>query len=138
MAGTVLTTFKELQAEWYAKLAASGFIDIERELDDARGYKRPFKDDLCKENYYRAVGHALQQCYGHLHARLMSDRQRIMVYVLERHSDGASTSSICLELQELGLRPHRLSTIKSWIKQFVAATGVRYHSPEELKKLSKW
>jgi hypothetical protein len=125
--------FKALQDEWYAKLAASGFDDIENPSGSI--CRREFREDLAKENYYRAVGHAIHSNYGHLHGRLMSPRQRIMMYVLDRHSDGASTRSICLELQAQGLRPNRRNTLNAWIKQFVHAVGLRFYAPEAMKNL---
>ena len=55
------------------------------------------------------------------------------MYVLERHSDGASTRSICLELQAQGLRPSRRNTLNAWIKQFCHASGLRFYAPEAMK-----
>jgi hypothetical protein len=129
------STLKELQREWYQKLADSGFVDIEAKLDDRGGFQRPFREDLARSNYYTAVGHALEQSYGHLHGRLLSHRQRILMYSLERHAQGVSTRSICIELQELGLKPNRRNTINAWIKQFVHAIGLRYYSPEDMRNL---
>lgn len=126
-------SFKALQAEWYDKLEASGFVDIEARSGESAVCRRPFREDLAGENYYRDVGHALHSSYGHLHSRLLSDRQRIMMYVLDRHSDGASTRSICLELQALGLRPNRRNTVNAWIKQFCHAVGLRFYTTEAMK-----
>lgn len=130
-----VVSFKELQREWYRKLADSGFVDIEAKLDDRGGFQRQFKEDLARSNYYTAVGHALEQSYGHMHGRLLSHRQRIMMYVLDRHAEGISTRGICLELQELGLKPNRRNTLNAWIKQFVHACGLRYYEADEMKNL---
>lgn len=56
--------FKALQARWYAKLAKSGFVDIEREdgtlIDrEQERYAKEMPQDVAKarEAYYRAAEH---------------------------------------------------------------------------------
>lgn len=138
--------FKELQREWYAKLAASGFVDVEADVDKIHLRNHNFYDDdksagyaanndspLAKVDYYMAVSHAIQNAYGHLHARLVSDRQRVMMYVLDRHAEGISTREICSELKASGMVPCRRNTITNWIKQFVHSVGIRHYEEREMK-----
>lgn len=136
-------SFKDLQREWYAKLADSGFVDIELspypgkwpvQITDDTDLRMVLENDL-RFDYFNGVKRAVYELYGSLHHRLLTHRQRIMLYVLERHADGASTRRICAELSSSGLSPNRRNTINAWIKQFVYAAGIRYYSPEEMRNL---
>lgn len=144
------TRFKDLQREWYSKLAASGFVDIEakswdRDSSDAlwssRAYRSKVADigvgpvALAVESYFGGLSLAIDNEYADMHPRLMSPRKRIMLEVLKMHAAGISTRSICRELQRSGLRPNRRNTINAWIKQFVSAVGLRHYTPEAMRNL---
>lgn len=130
--------FKKLQDEWYAKLADSGFNDIEKfvggewvldiKYSDAaicRNMPDPFIREL-QEEYYRTLNHTLQN-------ENVVFKKEIHRYILTRHSEGAKAKTISEELEEMGQYAHR-HTIRFIVRRYESAWGIKNYRPTQLNK----
>lgn len=101
------SSFKALEAEWKAKLASSGFEDIESDESTLKQYassdfaKRP-EYDQSKEEYYRLAGHFLHE-YHFRDSRGSTWQWKKQVW--ELHAEGKSIREIIKLLDPEGKEP---------------------------------
>ena len=125
--------FKELQEEWYRKLADAGFKDIERFKGDelilvgraADCYK--FTTNLTrpiKEEYYRWISQEAND-------EETVYRNEADKHILTRYSEGAKVKVIVKELKMMGMPRHRHS-IRFIIRRYEMEWGLREYNDRML------
>lgn len=126
--------FKELQAEWYAKLKVSGFQDAEVLIDGEpllrQGADHPYRYSeptarVCKEAYFRILSEYVRQ------APFRNKTDRI---ILVLRAEGAKIQQICDTLAFLGRGRYR-GTIRYTIRKYEMQWGIRRYSPKELNQV---
>lgn len=124
---------RKLQEEWYDKLAAHGFEDIEKikgdELVLIQTAASPYRNEdefsrKMKEEYFRRLAQAVH----HENVVFKNDVHR---YILLRRAEGAQIKTIRSELISQGLYRCRRS-IRCIIRRYEMIWGIRDYEPNEL------
>ncbi len=125
--------FKDLQAEWYSRLKATGFEDAEEMVGDDMRLKQTAEhvyrglDELRitnKEAYYAFVSQKVQETV------FQSDVDRL---ILVRHAEGRRIKHICEELVDMGKGRCR-ETIRFKIRIYQMKWGIRKFTPKQLNQ----
>jgi hypothetical protein len=130
---------KKLKDEWDAKLRASGFVDIEKEVNGkliiaekdfshgvmAELYRRPAEVvRSASEEYYRRLS---QHCEAEKEFEDDSDK-----LIMELTSNGHSIKEISDELKKKGLRKHNRDTIRYIRRRYEHKWQIRQHKPHQM------
>lgn len=122
--------FKALQQAWYQRLQAGGFQDAEELIGDdlvlRQSASHVYRDDdplrHSKEEYYCIVAQKVQE------TQFPNDIDR---FILTRHAEGKKQIHICRELEQIGVRRHKV-TIKFKIRIYEMQWGLRTYTPRQL------
>ena len=132
--------FRELQRQWYQRLAAEGFQDIERLVNGEPELKQTAlcaADSEDRETYYRL----LRQ-----HVSKAKFESEIEATIMDFHAEGATIKEICQSLQSLSpRRPPRFraptrrnrNTVRYIIRRWEAEWGLRDWDQKALG-LDRW
>jgi hypothetical protein len=120
--------FKQLQTEWYRKLADSGFRDVER---SGRVGPSPTTSEeiLIRETYYSRLNEAIYD-------EQTEFRNEIDKHILTRHAEGAAINTIVNELREFGT-PRQRKAIRFIIRKYVMNWGIRSFTRKQLNLKDK-
>ena len=127
--------FKSLQLEWYGRLKASGFNDIEKFsggeliLAQSANYAVKTLDALTRymrSEYFTSLGHAANN-------EQTLWRNEIDKYILIRYCEGARIKDIVNELIALKT-PRNRKSVRIIIRRYEMAWGFRVYPPNLLNK----
>jgi hypothetical protein len=120
--------FVALQAEWYARLAASGFEDVEL---------GPPLDPRFRHDKPRAVLAAIAD-EGSVYSRFIAENLQRTSFrngadeiIMRMRADGAKIREICEHLAEAGT-PRRRQAVRYRIRIYEMKWGLRSYSPRQL------
>lgn len=127
--------FKDLQAEWYARAAASGFVDIEDEknLEQKDFFKQRIRDPA---QVRTKMQRDIRREYYLLLAQYIAEKapefdDSIDYFVMHKFSVGFTNAQIVKALAELGKTRHR-KTVMYIRRKYEDRWGIRKWKPEEL------
>ena len=126
--------FEKLRAQWYEKLAQSGFKDREDLIDGELKLQEeaPFIRYKCMPPHIKA---AKGEYYQVINNRVNDDetkfRNETDRYVMMRHSEGAQIKQITDELNILSAERDR-KTIRIMIRRYEMAWGLKSYTRKEL------
>lgn len=105
--------FRELEKEWYLKLAGEKFPDIEKEINGEGGLKQR------ASNCYRGASLTEVETRARYYELLaqgvhneLEFRDGVEKYVMEQRSMGITITQIAVQLKQLGERCHRETVAK--------------------------
>lgn len=133
--------FKALQKDWYKRLEASGFRDVEkivgddmrlREFNPMRSRDPKHADNKnkrklareMKELYYRLIYHHVQEA---IFPTFVDE------LIMTWHADGRRIKDICAELEKFGEKRCRV-TVRITIRRYEMAWGMREYTPKQLNR----
>lgn len=128
------SAFKQLQQEWYQKLADSGFIDAEEFSGDDLRLKQHAHhvysevDDFAreiKEHYFNVIG----QKVSDPETPFKNDDHR---FIMTKRSEGEHIKDICEELGTL-----RRQAVRYIIRNYEVAWNLRTYSRRQLHRYDK-
>lgn len=98
-------TFKQLQAEWYQKIANSGFQEIEQPDGNLKLWASTFFKVRYQENVFRA-----KEEYYRLAGQFLNDykfESKFEHRVWELHTEGVSIRNITLIMKKQGFKTYK-------------------------------
>ncbi len=111
--------FKELEKEWYQRLAEEKFPDVEKPMGEWGVLKQ--RASNCYRNNHQTEIENKRRFYE-LMAQGVHDelefRDNVEKFVMERRAAGAKIKEICAELKQVNERCHR-DTVENIIKKYV-------------------
>jgi hypothetical protein len=122
--------FIALQAEWYARLEESGFVDVERS-SDISDPGRP-RHDVQKDRH-RAIHEERFAYYSFLGQNADQTRFRndVDAIIMRMRAEGAKLREICEHLAAVGT-PRRRVAVRYRIRIYEMKWGLRQYTPKQL------
>ncbi len=131
--------YKNLQEQWYSKLAESGFVDIELHKDNRLVFMGVLlgEDFLGIEFDDAQVVQAKQIYFTLLSERTQDERTTFKSlvdrHILQRHAEGALVKTIVEELLALGT-PRDRKSVRIIIRRYEVEWDIRYYTSRQLNK----
>lgn len=124
--------FKDLQAIWYEKLSANGFVDIEhvvgddQELIQSATYPYRYNPSVIERQNKQVY---FEQLSKHVQEQVFSNE--IDKLILSKRADGCQIKEIVDALIKVGYRRTR-ETVRFTIRRYENSWGIRSWTPKQL------
>lgn len=109
-------SFKELQHEWYEKLAESGFVDIENDEEEVKQYAANSYRGASQEERIAKLDFFMKLSQHVMSTHFKNKTER---FVMECYANGIKQVNIRKRLASIGIQRHRITiyrTIQKWLR----------------------